>query len=80
MKAITDRVLIKLDTAKQGSIAIPETVYHPQTTGVIISVGSEVKELKEGDHVVFHAFDELPLLEKGLVAVRDKSILAILEE
>ncbi len=80
MKAITDRVLIMLDEQNDGNLLIPETIERPQTTGIVISVGNKVKDIQKGDHVVFHAFDEVPCLENRVVAVRDKSILAILEE
>ena len=64
---------------EQGILSV-STIEIPQTTGIVLSVGNEVKEIKKGDHVLFHPFDELPLLDKKTVAVRDKSILAILEE
>ena len=82
MKAVMDRVFIKLDDKKtaQGGILMPEMADDARTTGVVLAVGPEVKCVKEGDHVMFHAFDELPTLKKDVVVVRQNSLLAIFEE
>lgn len=67
-----DRVFIKLDEHK-GSIIIEED--DETKSGVVISVGENVKSVKVGDHVVFYKLDDLPTMENGIVAVREFSLL-----
>ena len=82
MKAVMDRVFIKLDDEEniRGGILMPESSYENRTIGRVLAVGPEVKAVKVGDRVMFHAFDELPTLKKDVVVVRQNSLLAILEE
>ena len=82
MKAVMDRVFIKLDDEEniRGGILMPESCYENRTIGRVLAVGPEVKAVKVGDRVMFHAFDELPTLKKDVVVVRQNSLLAVLEE
>ena len=75
--AIKDRVFIKLDTHK-GNIIIDET--EETKSGIVVSVGELVKSVKVGDHVIFFKLDDLPTLEKGVSAVRERSLLGKLDE
>ena len=76
-KAIMDRVFIKPDEKKQGLIIIQDN--DETKTGVVVSVGNEVKSVKEGDRVIFFKWDDLPALD-GLIAVRENSLLGIIED
>ena len=78
-KAITDRIIIKLDTATENKA---DFYIRPESNncGVVISVGDKVREVKVGDKIIFHQFDELPLPEKGLAAVREKSVLGVVAQ
>ena len=76
-KAIMDRVFIKPDENKQGAIIIEDT--SRTKTGVVVSVGSEVKSVKVGDHVVFYDWADLPALD-GVLAVREGYLLGVLED
>lgn len=67
-----DRVFIKLDEHK-GSIIIDDK--KETKSGVVVSVGEQVKSVKEGDHVVFFEWDDLPTIEEGIAAVREYSLL-----
>jgi len=81
VKAIEDRVFIKLDEPEQPSgLILRDDVTNPRTTGVIVSVGPLVKSVKEGEHVLFHVFDDLPTPDKDIVVVREYSILGVYEE
>ena len=82
MKAILDRVLIKLDekTKKEGGVLLPDDFEKARTVGKVLSIGPEVKSVDVGQRVIFHAFDELPTIEPEVVAVRENSLLAILED
>jgi co-chaperonin GroES (HSP10) len=76
-KAIMDRVFIKPDEKKQGLIIIQDN--DETKTGVVVSVGDEVKSVKVGDRVIFFKWDDLPALD-GLIAVRENSLLGIIED
>lgn len=78
MKAIMDRVFIKPDEKKKGSIIIVED--HDETkSGVVISVGEQVKSVKEGDHVLYFKWDDLPAVD-DMVVVREGCLLGVYEE
>ncbi len=82
MKAIMDRVLIRLEEneKKNGDIFLPDSFEKTRTKGEVLSIGENVRAVKVGQKVLFHAFDELPTIEKDVVAVRENSLLAILED
>ena len=81
VKAIEDRVFIRLDEPEQPSgIILRDDITKPRTSGVVVSVGPLVNSVKEGDHVLFHVFDELPTPDKDIVVVREFSILGVFEE
>jgi len=82
MKAIADRVLLELDEKpeQQHGILLPDNFQTVKTVGKVLSVGKKVSSVNIGDVVLFHAFDELPTLKKDIVAVRESSILAIMED
>ena len=78
LKAIADRIIVKLQNENEGKI-----LYEPEpkftNVGIVQSVGDMVRGIKPGDKVVFHLFDELPLPEKGLAVIRQKSLLGVWE-
>ncbi len=77
IKAIADRIFIRLDPLQKGGIIIDD--YHTaRNTGVVVSIGERVSRVKEGQHVIFHIFDDLPTCEKDVVAVRENSILGVI--
>lgn len=82
MKAIADRVLLELQEKPDQTcgILLPDNFQTVKTVGKVLSVGKNVTSVDVGDVVLFHAFDELPTLKKNVVAVRERSILAIMEE
>ncbi len=80
MKAVMDRVLIRLSEEKEGNILMPESFKRPKTVGFVVATGPEVRSVRNGQKVMFHAFDELPTVEKDVVAVRENSLIAILED
>lgn len=78
-RAIMDRVIVQLCDEKPSSVIIGADT-PPRTTGTVISVGNAVNSVKTGDKIIFHVFDELPLAGKDIVAIREKSILGIVNE
>lgn len=76
MKAIMDRIFIKPDEKKQGAIIIEQE--EKTKTGIVLSVGEDVKSVKEGDHVIFYDWADLPALD-GVLAVRESYLLGLIE-
>lgn len=73
-----DRVFIKPDEKKQGAIIIINDDDESKS-GIVLSVGEQVTSVKEGDHVVYFKWDDLPALD-GIVAVRENSLLGIITD
>ena len=82
VKAIMDRVFIRLDKEEttKGGIILADTIENPRTTGVVESIGEDVKSVKVGDRVLFHCFDELPTYDPDVVVVRENSLLGVFED
>lgn len=85
VKAIMDRVFIKLDEPEKiNGIILTDDMQKPRYVGRVVSVGERVKSVKVGDHVVFHVFDDVPVEapteEKDVVAVREYSLLGVIED
>lgn len=77
-RAITDRIIVKLDDyPKNERILGMET--KERNRGKVLDVGPYVSGVCRGDQIIFHTFDELPLPEKNLAVVREKSVLGIIE-
>lgn len=82
LQAIMDRVLVRLEMEEKktsGGIFFTDAEKKTKNIGIVESVGNDVKSVKKGDKVLFHAFDELPTLEKGIVALRERSLLGKFE-
>ncbi len=78
-QAIMDRVIVRLCEQKQALFtANIEDKY--RNRGTVLSVGEAVRDVKAGDKIIFHRFDDLPLGQKDIVVVREKSILGIIDE
>jgi len=78
LKAISDRIIVRLENKENKEILIKNTDNYTNV-GIIESIGERVVGLKVGDKIAFHCFDELPLNEKNLVVIRQKSLLGIYE-
>ena len=82
MKPLYDRVLVAPDpipeTTKSG-LAIVED-WPQETTGTVTAVGSTVRDVAVGDHIVFpqSVGQELHVNETRLFMMRERDVLAIL--
>ena len=74
LKAIKDRIIVKLDETENSSIILTDKIT-AQNKGIVMSKGELVTGIDIGDHIIFHQFDELPLPEKGMVVIRVKCLL-----
>lgn len=76
-KAIMDRVFVRLDEPEKKAIIIEEEQSKTKS-GIVQSVGEQVKSVKVGDHIIFHDWDVEAL--DGLVAIREKWILGVITD
>jgi len=78
-----DRVLVQPDITanKLGSIFIPEKSREKPQTGMILEVGSDVKDIKVGDKVLYgkHSGTEVTFEGEKLVVMRDGDCFAIIK-
>lgn len=76
IQALDERVLVKQNPPEQtsfGGFKIPESSVFRPNKGVVLSVGENVKNIKEGDTVLFDgAF--------GLVMEKDGDLFRVLEK
>ena len=82
IKAIADRIFIRLEPQAEktaGGIMIVSDIKEPRTIGTVESVGEQVTDIKKGDKVLFHVFDELETPDENIVVVRQNSILGVLD-
>ena len=80
LSAISDRIIVELDSQNESAIWQPENSAKVVNKGIVLSTGPLVLHIKKGDHIVFHPFDELALPEKNMVVIREKSVLSIYEK
>lgn len=76
-RAVMDRIFIKPDEVKKSSIIIEDK--SETKTGIVLSVGEDVKSVKVGDHVIFYNWADLPALD-GVLAVRESYLLGLIED
>ena len=80
-QAVGDRVFVRLTEEKNSAgILLPDNAERPRTTGVVESVGHNVRLVKTGDKILFHVFDELPSPDADVVVVRECSVLGVWED
>jgi chaperonin GroES len=83
IKPLGDRVLLKrveaLEKTKSG-IFLPDTAKEKPEQGTVIAVGSEAKELKKGDTVLFSKYSptEVKIDNEDFLIVKEEDILAII--
>mgnify|MGYP000428150065 FL=1 len=84
VKAVLDRVFIRLDKQEkrtEGGIILTDGHDTERTVGTVEEIGPDVKaDIKPGDRVLFHIFDELPTYDPDVVVVRESSLLGILTD
>jgi len=84
LQTIMDRVLIRLEDTEinnKSKIIMTDDAKSKvkKNVGIVESIGEQVRSVKIGDRVFFHTFSELPSLEEGMVVVRERSLLGILD-
>jgi len=77
IKAIGDRVFVRLSPPENTSHLIIDNPADLRTIGTVESIGNRVTAVKVGDKILFHIFDELPSADKDVVVLRENSILGV---
>lgn len=77
-KLVVERVAAVSKTA--GGIVIPDTAKEKPEQGRVIAVGKDVKEVKQGDEVLFgkYATTEVKVDGKEYLLVKEEDILAVI--
>ena len=61
-----------------GGIILSDDALKPRNVGVVEAIGPLVRaDIKVGDTVLFHCFDDLPTYDPEVVMVRDNSLLGV---
>lgn len=83
LKPLSDRVILKKmepESTTTSGIVLPETAKEKPEQGEIVAVGTEVKELKKGDKVVYSKYGPTEIKVEGMeyLIVKEEDILAII--
>ena len=82
MQAIGDKVIVKpilKDNKTVSGIIVNEAVRLLPTEGIVLSVGSEVKYLKKGNHILFSPSDYDELKDEEVFIMSEYSVWAIIK-
>ncbi len=85
LKPLKDRVVVSYSEEVEktaGGIYVPDTAKEKPQQGKVEAVGSEVKELKEGNIVLFDKYSgsKVKVNDSEMLVVKEEDILAIVEE
>lgn len=83
LKPLADRVVLKRiekEAATASGIVLPDTAKERPEQGEVIEVGTEVKEIKKGDKVVFSKYGPTEVKVEGIeyLIVKEEDILAVI--
>lgn len=80
-RPIGDRVLLLKDEREEGEGGLVLTDKHKATTGKVISVGEDVTDVQDGDHVVFSwdVGNDIKIEGRQLTMMRESDISGIIE-
>lgn len=83
-RVLGERVLIQRDPPEEdGHILMPHNVKKKPKTGIVLSVGPNIKEVKVGDRVAFNEYagyfleTSQDFEESDLIVMRQDEILAV---
>jgi len=84
-KPLKDRVFISYAAEEErtkGGLYVPETAKEKPQKGKVEAVGSEVKELKIGNWVLFDKYSgsKVKIDEQEYLIVKEEDVLGIIEE
>jgi chaperonin GroES len=84
MKPLRDEVIIKAvkqEVQTASGIVLPDAIPPKQTTGTVIAVGKDVKEVKLNNNVLFgeDSYYAISINENDVLFIKELNILAILD-
>lgn len=84
IKPLADRVVLKAALAEEktaSGIILPESAKEKPEQGKVKAVGKDVKEIKEGDTVLYSKYGptEVKVGEEKLLIVKEEDVLAIVK-
>lgn len=86
IKPLKERVVVKYSSEElektPGGIYVPDVAKEKPQKGEVIAVGSEVKEVKVGDIVLFdkYAGSKIKVDDVEYLIIKEEEILAIVEK
>lgn len=84
LKLLENRILIKKIVEKEGGIEIPENtgadlIHHFK--GVVVCIGPECKNVKEGDNVIFRdGYNKMELKGEEYYVLREGNVVGIMNK
>ncbi|MCX7988469.1 MAG: co-chaperone GroES [Thermodesulfovibrio sp.] len=86
IKPLKDRIVVKYSSEElektPGGIYVPDVAKEKPQKGTVIEVGSEVKEVKVGDTVLFdkYAGSKIKIDDVEYLIIKEEEILGIVEK
>ncbi|MCX8033695.1 MAG: co-chaperone GroES [Thermodesulfovibrio sp.] len=86
IKPLKDRVVVKYSSEElektPGGIYVPDVAKEKPQKGTVIEIGSEVKEVKVGDTVLFdkYAGSKIKVDDVEYLIIKEEEILGIVEK
>ncbi len=85
LQPLADRIVAKsleAETKSPGGIIIPESAKEKPQMGKVLAVGKEVKEVKEGDTILYTKYgpNEVKLDGQELLLIKEEDVLAVVKE
>ena len=82
-KVIGEKLLVQRDAEKEdGHVLMPNALKKAPKSGVVLTVGTSVSEIKPGDHVFFNEYagyfleETSDLTESDLIVMDESEVLA----
>jgi len=85
IKPLKDRVVVKFSSEElektPGGIYVPDVAKEKPQKGAVIAVGSEVKEIKVGDTVLFDKYSgsKIKIDDVEYLIIKEEEILGVVE-
>lgn len=82
---LRDHIVVRRDEAKevsQGGILLPERARETPMIGTILTTGSEVRELKKGERIIFGKYAtsiKVEFNDELLIIMKEEEALAVIE-
>mgnify|MGYP001040357902 CR=1 FL=1 len=86
IKPLKDRIVVKFSSEEMektpGGIYVPDVAKEKPQKGVVVEIGSEVKEVKVGDTVLFdkYAGSKIKVNDIEYLIIKEEEILGIIEK